>query len=85
MQCVNNLIVIIIIQKMHNSLKCAVYTTMIVYFKKLMKHLNAEKTINIAKITLFDSCFNEWYREIEIMLLTVKAMSLLQAVRQVRS
>ena len=58
-QCVNSLTVIIIIQKKHNSLKCAVYTAVIVYFKKLMKHLNAEKIISEMKMTLFNNCFNE--------------------------
>ena len=43
-----------------------------------MKHLNAEETINAIKITLFDNCFNKWCKEIEIMLLTVKTMSLLR-------
>ena len=59
MQHVNNLIIMIIIQKEHNSLKCAVYTVMIVYFKRLMKHLNVKEMISEMKMTLFDSCFNE--------------------------
>ena len=58
-QHVNSLIVIIIIQKKHNSLRCAVYTAVIIYFEKLMKHLNAEEMINEMKMTLFDNCFNE--------------------------
>ena len=45
-QHINNLIMIIIIKKKHNSLKYAVYTAVIVYFKKLIKHLNAEEMIN---------------------------------------
>ena len=45
---------------MHSSLKCAVYTIVIIYFKKLIKHLNAEKTINVIKMTLFNNCFNKW-------------------------
>ena len=32
---------------------------MIVYFKKLTKHLNVEKIINIIKTALFNNCFNE--------------------------
>ena len=32
---------------------------MIVYFKKLIKHLNAEKIINTAETALFNNCFNE--------------------------
>ena len=32
---------------------------MIVYFKKLMKHLNAEKVINKIKTVLFDNYFNK--------------------------
>ena len=44
---------------MHNSLRYAVYTMMIVYFKKLTKYLNAEKIINVIKTVLFNNCFNE--------------------------
>ena len=58
-QCVNNLIIIIIIFKKHNSLKYAIYTMMIVYFKKLIKHLNIEEIINEIKTVLFNNCFNE--------------------------
>ena len=56
---VNSLTVIIIIYKTHNSLNCAVYTAMIIYFKNLIKHFNVRKMINIMKMTLFDNCFNE--------------------------
>ena len=31
----------------------------IVYFEKLTKHLNAEKTIHVIKTALFDNYFNE--------------------------
>ena len=55
----NNLITVIIIYKTHNSLNHAVYTIIIIYFKKLIKHFNVEETINIIKIALFNSCFNE--------------------------
>ena len=44
---------------MHNLLKDAVYTVMIVYFKKLIKYLNIEKIINAIKITLFNNYFNK--------------------------
>ena len=63
---------------MHNSLKCAVYTTVIIYFRKLIKYLNIEKTINTIEVALFDNCFNKWCKEIEIMLLIVKAINLLR-------
>ena len=59
MQCVNNLTVIIIIYKTHNSLNYAIYTIVIIYFEKLMKHFNAEEMINAVKTTLFNNCFNE--------------------------
>ena len=32
---------------------------MIVYFKKLMKHLNVKKMINEMKMTLFNNYFNK--------------------------
>ena len=32
---------------------------MIVYFKKLTKHLNAEEIINVIKTTLFNNYFNK--------------------------
>ena len=35
------------------------YDVTIIYFKVLMKHLNAEKKINVAKIMLLNSYFNE--------------------------
>ena len=38
---------------------------MIIYFKKLIKYLNAENTINTMKIKLFNNCFNEWYKKIK--------------------
>ena len=44
---------------MHNSLKHAVYTIMIIYFKKLTKHLNVKKTISTIKTVLFNNYFNE--------------------------
>ena len=36
-----------------------IYNAVIVYFKTLMKHLNAEKKINVIKMTLFNNYFNE--------------------------
>ena len=51
---------------------------MIVYFKRLMKHLNAKEMIRKTKTALFDNCFNEWYKEIENMLLIMKNVSLLK-------
>ena len=35
------------------------YDVIIVYFKTLTKHLNVEEKIDIAKIVLLDSYFNE--------------------------
>ena len=32
---------------------------MIIYFKKLTKHLNVEEIINVIKMTLFNNCFNK--------------------------
>ena len=63
---------------MYNLLKCAVYTAVIVYFKKLIKHLNIKKMISIIKTALFNNYFNKLYKKIKIMLLSVKAMSLLR-------
>ena len=34
---------------MHNLLKYVIYTVIIVYFKKLIKYLNAEKMISVVK------------------------------------
>ena len=59
MQCVNNLIVMIIIYKTHNSLNYVIYTIVIIYFKKLIKYFNAEEMINVIKTTLFNNYFNE--------------------------
>ena len=63
-QCVNSLAVMTAIQKKHDIMKnerysMTVYDAAIVYFKTLMKHLNAEEKINITKTTLLDSYFNE--------------------------
>ena len=35
------------------------YDTVIIYFKTLTKHLNVEEKVNITKMTLFNSYFNE--------------------------
>ena len=32
---------------------------MIIYFKRLIKHLNAKEMISTVKTILFNSCFNE--------------------------
>ena len=64
MQHVNNLAAMITIQRKHDIMKnekylMTVYDAAIVYFKILMKHLNAEKKINVAKMTLLNSYFDE--------------------------
>ena len=51
---------------------------MIVYFKKMIKHLNVEEIIVKLKMILFDNCFNEWCKNIKNMLLIVKNVSLLK-------
>ena len=64
MQHVNSLAVIIAIQRKHDIMKnekysMTVYDVTIVYFKTLMKHLNAEKKIDVTEMMLFNSYFNE--------------------------
>ena len=59
MQHVNSLIIMIIIYKAYNLLSHVIYTTMIIYFKKLIKYFNAEEIISTIKITLFNNCFHE--------------------------
>ena len=63
-QCVNSLIVMIAIQRKHDIIKnerysVTAYNVTIIYFKTLMKHLNAEKKINVVKTALFNNYFNE--------------------------
>ena len=50
-----------------------VYDAAIVYFETLIKHLNAEEKISVAKMMLFDSYFNEWCENIENMLFVQKS------------
>ena len=52
------------IQRKHNIVRnerysMTAYDVAIVYFKTLIKHLNAEEKISIIKMTLLDSYFNE--------------------------
>ena len=35
------------------------YLAAIIYFENLMKHLNTEKTINMMKTALLNSCFEK--------------------------
>ena len=56
---VNNLIMMIIIYKIHNSLNCVIYIIIIIYFKRLMKHFNIKEMINAIKTALFNNYFNK--------------------------
>ena len=78
MQHVNSLAVMTSIQNENITMKDADYSAAIIYFENLMKHLNAEETINIIKMTLLDSCFEEWCEKIENMILTQKCLGLLR-------
>ena len=54
----------IAIQKKHDIIKnekysVITYDAVIIYFKILIKHLNAEKKINITEMMLFNNYFNE--------------------------
>ena len=40
-------------------MKNADYSAAIIYFKNLIKHLNAEEIINMMKTALFDNCFKK--------------------------
>ena len=57
-ECVNSLVTVIRILK-QNVTQLINYSLTIVYFKRLIKHLNAENTINNMKMKLLDSCFSE--------------------------
>ena len=64
MQCVNSLIAMTAIQRKHDIMRderysVTAYDAAIVYFKALMKHLNAEEKIDVAETALLDSYFNE--------------------------
>ena len=64
MQHVNNLTVIIAIQKKHDIMRnekylITAYNVIIIYFKILIKHLNIKKEINVIKTVLLNSYFNE--------------------------
>ena len=54
----NNLMIMIKILK-QNITQLINYFLIIVCFKRLAKHLNAEDTINDMKMKLLDNCFNE--------------------------
>ena len=54
----NSLAVMIKILK-QNVTQLINYSLTIVCFERLIKHLNAEDTINDMKIKLLDNCFNE--------------------------
>ena len=63
----------IAIQRKHDIMKnekylIIIYDAAIVYFKTLMKHLNAERKINIAETALLNNYFNEWHENIKNML-----------------
>ena len=59
MQCANSLAAVTNIQNKNITMKDVNYPAAIIYFKNLMKHLNAEKTISMTKTTLLDNCFKE--------------------------
>ena len=64
MQHVNSLAVMIAIQRKHDIIKnekysMTAYDAVIVYFKILMKHLNAEEKIDVAKMMLLNNYFDE--------------------------
>ena len=42
------------------------YSAAIIYFKNLMKHLNAEKIINMIKTILLDNCFKNDVKKLKI-------------------
>ena len=80
-QHANSLTAMIAIQRKHDIIKdekylMTAYDAAIVYFKTLMKHLNAEKKVNIIKTALFDSYFNEWCENIKNMLFIQKSFIL---------
>ena len=77
-QCVNSLTVMIAIQRKHDIMRdekysVTAYNAAIIYFKTLMKHLNAEEKINVTEMTLLNSYFNEWHENIENMLFVQKS------------
>ena len=81
MQCVNSLAVVIAIQRKHDIMRdkrylMTIYNAVIVYFKALTKHLNAGKKIDIAEMTLLNSYFNEWCKNIKNMLFIQKSFIL---------
>ena len=55
---INNLTTIIKILK-QNVTQSINYSLIIIYFKRLTKHLNVKDTINDVKMKLFNNCFNE--------------------------
>ena len=54
----NNLTIMIKILK-QNATQLINYFLIIVYFKKLIKHLNVKDTINNMKMKLLNNCFNK--------------------------
>ena len=63
-QHVNSLAAVTAIQRKHDIMRnerysVAAYDVAIVYFKVLTKHLNAEEKIDVAKIMLLNSYFDE--------------------------
>ena len=64
MQYVNSLAAVTAIQRKHNIMRnerysVTAYNVTIIYFKVLMKHLNAEEKIDVIKAMLFNNYFNE--------------------------
>ena len=60
----NNLTAVIKILK-QNVTQSINYFLIIIYFKRLAKHLNVKNTINNMKMKLFNNCFSKWHKIIE--------------------
>ena len=63
-QCVNSLTAVTAIQRKHDIMRderysVTIYDAIIVYFKTLTKHLNAEEKISVTETVLLNSYFNE--------------------------
>ena len=48
-----------------DSFKSIKYDIAIVYFKRLIKHLNTENTTSTMKMKLLNNCFDEWHKVIK--------------------
>ena len=48
------------------TIKNVNYLAIIIYFKNLIKYLNAKEIINIIKITLLDNCFKNNMKKLKI-------------------